>query len=99
MVAAAMLGLPSLVEWVRSRSWARWGAFAVSLAAVYSFAVNLTGSLVGTMFCEIQQFAFPVYLRMPLGAQLDSYPLAIPCLSLLMVLASAGMARLLVAPR
>lgn len=56
-------------------------------------------SLVGATFCELYQFAFPVYLRMPLGAQLDSYPLAIPCLSLLMVLASAGIAKLLVATR
>jgi len=36
---------------------------------------------------------------MPLGAQLDSYPLAILCLPLLMVPARAGIARMLVTTR
>ena len=38
-------------------------------------------------------------VRMPLGAQLDSYPLAILCLPLLMVPARAGIARMLVTTR
>jgi hypothetical protein len=93
----AAMGLPGLLAWTRRRRHAVAIAFLVYIVAVYSFLVNAVGSLVGTMFCETYRFAFLVYLRMPLGRDMDSYPLALTCLALCALLCGRPAARALVA--
>ncbi|HET6372359.1 MAG TPA: glycosyltransferase family 39 protein [Candidatus Polarisedimenticolia bacterium] len=95
MTAVAMMGLAPWIEWLSSRRVAPVLAWGTSALAAYSFVVNLTGAIVGTMYCETRQFAFPVYLRMPLGPEMDTYPLALVCGTLLLFLGTLVLGRAL----
>ncbi len=97
LVPFVMMGVPAALARLRNlpAAPALLASSAACLLAVWSFLVNLMGSLAGTMYCETTRFAFPVYLRMPLGAQLDSYPLALLCGGALAALAALAGGRAL----
>jgi hypothetical protein len=74
-IPLAALGLAPVFEEVRlaRRAAIRFGAgAAVALLALWSIAVNLAGTLGGTMYCTIEEFAFPRYLAV-LGLDLDRH--------------------------
>ena len=73
-VPFAMLGLPAVLERAR-QARARVILLIVAGAAAWSFVVNCTGVLGGTMYCDTPNFAFPIYLRKIFTSGTGQFPL------------------------
>ena len=87
-IPLAALGLAPLLDALRrtpARAVRLGGLTLVAAAGLASFAVNLVGTIGGTMYCAIEQFAFPRYLAV-LGSNASwqmlsvQFPLAAVCL-------------------
>lgn len=100
-----LFGLGPLLEECRRWTPLRSRAVIAIVAAttIYSFAVNFMGVLGGTMYCDIERFAFPRYLEAmsspaAWSALRQQFTLALPCLLGLAIVAAwslrgAGKAR------
>ena len=60
-----MLGLPFLIDWSKAAGLGKWILLMVMFTAVYSFGINLLGSVYGTMYCgyETDTLAFVSHFR------------------------------------
>jgi hypothetical protein len=73
-VPLAMLGLPVLLARARQMRSPLMLA-VVATAAGWSFVVNLTGVLGGSMYCDTQIFAFPIYVQRIFSSGTGNFPL------------------------